>query len=174
MMQSAWRKQENPTVPAIRRWRHSVVLTVVTFLSLGVAQAQPRAVSEEASPRAAGKLSPEVTSFLSRTHRPNQSVELIVQFKHAPAASTMNRVARLGGVRTQRFNLIAGGVFHVPAGSLRALASDPEVAYVSPNRSLRGAADYTEATVGAEVAQSSGWDGTGVTVAVIDSGINDH
>jgi len=174
MMQSAWRKQENPTVPAIRRWRHSVVLTVVTFLSLGVAQAQPRAVSEEASPRAAGKLSPEVTSFLSRTHRPNQSVELIVQFKHAPAASTMNRVARLGGVRTQRFNLIAGGVFRVPAGSLRALAADPEVAYVSPNRSIRGAADYTEATVGADVVRSSGWDGTGVTVAVIDSGISDH
>ena len=174
MMQGAWRKQENPTVPAIRRRRHSLVLTVVAFLSLGVAEAQPRSVSEEASLRAAGKLSPEVTSFLSRAHRPNQSVELIVQFKHDPAASTMNRVARLGGVRTQRFNLIAGGVFQVPAGSLRALAADPEVAYVSPNRSLRGAADYTEATVGADVAQTSGWDGTGITVAVIDSGISDH
>ena len=173
MRQDTGRKQKNSTVPVIRCSRYAFVLAVVAFLGLGRAQAQPRSVNEDGVSREAGKLSPEVTSFLSHAHRPSQSLEVIVQFKHAPATSTMNRMGRLG-VRTQRLNLIAGGVFHVPAGNLKALAADPEVAYVSPNRGLHGAADYTEATVGANLARSYGWDGTGVTVAVIDSGINDH
>ena len=58
--------------------------------------------------------------------------------------------------------------------ALRALANDPEVAYISPDRSLKGANDYFQETVGADVAQSYGWDGTGIGVAVIDSGISDH
>src|SRR5262249_45819408 len=121
-----------------------------------------------------GKFSPEVSSFLNRSQGSNQPVEVIVQFKHSPSASTVQRLTSLGGVRRQGFNRIPGGVFRIPAGKLAALASDPEVAYISPNRALRGAADYTEATVGADVAQSYGLDGTGVTVAVIDSGISDH
>ncbi len=69
----------------------------------------------------------------------------------------------------QKFNLIHGGVFHVPANRLAALASDPEVAYVSPNRPLTSAADFS-VTVAANVAQSYGLDGTGVSVVVIGSG----
>jgi serine protease AprX len=65
-------------------------------------------------------------------------------------------------------------VFNLPVVALRALANDPNVAYISPNRSLSGAADYAEATVGADIAQRSGLDGRGLTVAVIDSGISDN
>lgn len=64
-------------------------------------------------------------------------------------------------------------MFTLPVAALRALANDPDVAYISPNRSLSGAADYAEATVGADVAQRTGLDGSGITVAVIDSGITD-
>src|SRR5581483_6552516 len=53
-------------------------------------------------------------------------------------------------------------------------ADDPDVAYVSPNRPVTAASDYAEATVGADVAQSYGWDGNGIGVAIIDSGISDH
>jgi serine protease AprX len=163
-----------PKVPAVRRSGRLLILAVAVFLSLGVARAQkPRPVRDDAAPLV-GKISPEVSSYLSRSQGSNQTVEVIVQFKHTPAASTVQRLAALGGVRKQNFALMPGGVFHVSAGNLRALAGDPEVAYVSPNRPLRSANDFTEATVGADVVQSYGLDGTGVTVAVIDSGISDH
>jgi serine protease AprX len=62
----------------------------------------------------------------------------------------------------------------VPLSRLESLSQDPEVAYISPDRPVSGANDYAEATVGADVAQNYGYDGTGVAVAVIDSGISDH
>ena len=52
-----------------------------------------------------------------------------------------------------------------------ALQNNPNVTYVSPNRTLKGAVDVTTQTVGANLAWSMGFDGTGVGVAVIDSGI---
>src|SRR5205814_2513522 len=99
---------------------------------------------------------------------------VIVQFRHSPSNSRIQTVKNLGGVSRHRLNVIRGGLFSLTVNGIRALAKDPEVAYISPNRSLNGASDYTEATVGADVAQSYGWDGAGVTVAVIDSGISNH
>jgi len=45
------------------------------------------------------------------------------------------------------------------------------VQYVSPNRPVSGSLDITAQTVGANLAWASGWDGTGVGIAVIDSGV---
>jgi serine protease AprX len=153
------------------RWGGSVLL-LVGLSSFTFGQAKPRPVETEQASSLAGKLSPELASFSHQGS--SQTVEVIVQLKHVPTTSTVQRLASLGGVRRQKFSQIPAGVFHVSARNLKALASDPEVAYVSPNRSLQSAADYTEATVGADVAQSYGLDGTGITVAVIDSGISDH
>jgi subtilisin family serine protease len=69
---------------------------------------------------------------------------------------------------------VRGGVYNFPLSALSRLANDPDVAYISPNRPVAGANDFTEATVGADVAQSYGWNGAGIGVAVIDSGISDH
>lgn len=169
-MKYAGRKKKGLTVPAA--WAERFLL-VVMFLcvSLGIAQASDS--HEDGSQASAHKLSPELSS--GRGSLPSdQSVEVIVQFTHAPANSTLQRLAKLGGIRRQDLSLISGGVFRIPAGRLQDLAADQDVAYVSLNRSLGASADYTEATVGADAAQSYGYDGTGVTVAVIDSGISDH
>jgi serine protease AprX len=45
---------------------------------------------------------------------------------------------------------------------------------MSPNRALSGTLDVTTQTVGANAAWQSGWNGTGVGVAVVDSGIYAH
>jgi serine protease AprX len=119
------------------------------------------------------RVSPELSRILTQASSSNQRLQVIVQFRNSPSNSQVQRVTALGG-RGQRLNGIRGGVFNLPVTALRALANDPEVAYISPDRSVRGAADYTEATVGADVAQSYGWDGSGIAVAVIDSGINNH
>jgi serine protease AprX len=84
-------------------------------------------------------------------------------------------MANLGGLRRRSLDLVRGGVFNLPVSAIQALANDPGVLYVSPDRPVQmtGADEY-EATVGGDAAQSYGWDGTGVSVAVIDSGISDH
>ena len=155
-------------------WGGYLLLLGVGLSGLMFGEAKPRQVETDSVASVGRKMSPEVASLLQKSQNSNQTVEVIVQFKHNPSASTVQRLATLGGVRTQNFRRVPGGVFHVSARNLKALASDPEVAYVSPNRSLKSASDYTEATVGADVVQSYGLDGTGVTVAVIDSGITDH
>jgi serine protease AprX len=60
------------------------------------------------------------------------------------------------------------------AGNVIALSNQPNVSYISPDRSVAASLDYTTAGVEAPPAGSSWWDGTGVGVAVIDSGIYGH
>jgi serine protease AprX len=174
MKQGAGYGRDTVTAPAARWGERTVALLAFVLLTLGIGQGQVRSAREDGSVSWGQKLAPEVSSFLKRGQMSDQPVEVIVQFKRTPAASTVQRIAGLGAVRKQNFAMIPGGVFHVPASKLQALAADPEVAYISPNRPLAAASDYTEATVGADVVQSYGLDGTGVTIAVIDSGISDH
>jgi serine protease AprX len=62
----------------------------------------------------------------------------------------------------------------IPAGDVTALSNQRNVSYISLDRQLLGTLDYSAAAVGAPMAWSSGWDGTGIGVAVIDSGIYSH
>ena len=50
----------------------------------------------------------------------------------------------------------------MPAGSLAALANDPEVAFVSVDHSLKGMDDYTDAAMNVTAAVNSAYDGTGL------------
>src|SRR4029077_2797322 len=70
-------------------------------------------------------------------------------------------------------DFIKGAHYSDPVEALDALADDPDVAYISPNRQLRGASamDPIVTAVNADIAYSSGWNGTGVGVAVLDSGV---
>ena len=62
----------------------------------------------------------------------------------------------------------------LPGTSIASVATDPNVLYIAPNRTLHPTLDYTTAAVDANVAFQSGFAGTGVGIAIIDSGINPH
>ena len=77
-----------------------------------------------------------------------------------------------GGNPGKSLHLIKGRVADLPNGALMALANHPRVALVSEDRVISGAMERTGATVGATtVRQNFGYDGSGIGVAVIDSGI---
>src|SRR5882762_5110565 len=104
------------------------------------------------------------------------TVDVIIQFNQTPTSAYHEKVQDKGGVLKKKLDVIKGAHYSVPVESLQNLADDPDVAYISPNRPLRGTAtstlDYTRETVNAPVAlQQWGLDGTGVGVAVIDSGV---
>jgi hypothetical protein len=69
---------------------------------------------------------------------------------------------------------IKGEHYTVPASAVDALAEDPDVAYITPNRAISPTFDsITNGTIGASYETSKGYNGAGVGVAVIDSGIVD-
>ena len=74
----------------------------------------------------------------------------------------------------RRFRHIKAVHLRLSPAEIRALALNPLVTYISPNRAVSGSLDVTTQTVGANAAWQSGWTGAGVGVAVIDSGIFAH
>jgi serine protease AprX len=98
-------------------------------------------------------------------------VEVIVQYKTFAGVRTVDAAGPLGRVR-RYFRSIPATHMTVPVSMLRSLASNPQVAYISPNRTTTGFLDATATqTVHADHVWSEGWDGTGVGVAIIDSGV---
>ncbi len=88
----------------------------------------------------------------------------------APGAYVDAAIRRLGGTIGRR--LAAGLVARVPDRELDALSRLPGVTGVSLDRHVQGTMERTGATVGAPwVRDVLGLDGTGVGVAIIDSGV---
>jgi len=90
----------------------------------------------------------------------------------APGADVSAGVKKTGGKLGRRISLINGQVAEVPNGQLRKIADLPGVASVHWDRPTRGANYRTSATVGARYVRALyGYNGAGVGVAVIDSGV---
>src|SRR5262249_29802489 len=83
----------------------------------------------------------------------------------------LNQVIALGGTLLQQLPLINAALYSIPGISLNAVAALPTVKYMSPDRLSKALLDISQPTVSANVALQYGWDGSNVTVAVVDSGI---
>jgi hypothetical protein len=102
---------------------------------------------------------------LSKELKPGQTsgdVEVIAQFKATPNEANHRRIGNLGGSLKNKMDFIRAGHYSIPASALQGLSEDPDVEYVTPNRSLQGVTGIPALTVGA-----------GIGVAVIDSGMPD-
>ncbi len=103
---------------------------------------------------------------------PQSSVRVIVQWNGAPDDSKEQKVLNRGGIIHSRFRSIPAGAYTLPVSMIKDLANDPAVAYITPDRPLSAKLDNTAAAVNASAVWSAGWTGTGIGVAVIDSGMN--
>ena len=97
-------------------------------------------------------------------------INVIVQFRTPPTKDELQQIGTYGQLK-KLFNSITGAYLTVTPSAFAALEADPNVTYVSPDRKVAGALEYAEPTVNANIALQYGFDGTGVGVAVIDSGI---
>jgi serine protease AprX len=113
----------------------------------------------------------ELVSHMSATS--SQPVKVIVQYRQNPKAADLARAQNLGGRLARHLELVNGAAFSIPASALAALASDPQVQSISIDHPINVMDDTTDDAVGVDSAWSAGYTGSGVTVAVIDSGIND-
>ncbi len=105
-------------------------------------------------------------------------IKVIIQYESRPTArSIKTRSSRLVGRNRSSLDLIGADVVEVTAAELELLRSDPEVAYVSPDRELEGTLDIAMNVINYvpanDYANANGKPkGGGVAVAVLDSGIN--
>ena len=87
-----------------------------------------------------------------------------------------NAVAAAGGAVNYRYQSIKGFSATIPAPALNLLAQRPDVDSISPNRPATKTASLLELATGAHAARSlaglaPGYDGKGVGIAILDSGI---
>jgi serine protease AprX len=118
---------------------------------------------------------PQKLSKDLRKRSSGQFVNVIVQYKVPPTQAHFARVIARGGAFQQSLPMINGGVFTVKAGSLAAIAKDSSVAYISLDRTVWATATVTDLydqAVLAPYAWSKNLSGSGIGVAIIDSGIN--
>src|ERR1022692_472909 len=108
---------------------------------------------------------------------PDALIDVIVEFKVTPSSLHYRRMSARGAVLKTRLHSINAAAFRLPVSAIAKLEKDPDVLYVSPDRTVHLNNNYEtyEPAVLADVAaQQYGFDGTGIGVAVIDSGVADH
>jgi serine protease AprX len=89
-----------------------------------------------------------------------------------PSGTLGDLIQQSGGLAGRKVSVIRGRVADVPNAALAGLASSPYVAGISLDRLIVGANERTSATIGStSVRQDYGYDGSGIGVAVIDSGV---
>jgi serine protease AprX len=120
------------------------------------------------------KIAPDFAHF--PVHSDN-TVDVIIQFAQKPLAEHFQMMAAHGGRLKHSFKHLKGAAYRLPVQMLEVLENLPGVAYVAPDRPNKSFSDpdYYREAVMADVAQTQyGLDGTGVGVAIIDSGIYPH
>src|SRR5436853_327276 len=105
----------------------------------------------------------------------SKQIDVIIQFKHSHKSNEKEddeAIRQVGGVFKAELDLIDGGLYSVPANRLEHLSKNPNVLYISQDRPLTSLLNNPAPAVNANIAWSQGWDGTGIGVAVIDSGVS--
>ena len=106
---------------------------------------------------------------------PDGTVDVIIQFNQTPKAKHFAEMAAHGGRLKFSLERINGAAYRISVKELGWLEKHPDVAYVSPDRPNKVASDDDIPAVMDDVArQQYGLDGTGVGIAVIDSGVYNH
>jgi len=114
------------------------------------------------------KISKDLASLPS-----SASVNVVVQYFSTPTSSDLDAAKSVGAANGKKLGLIKSYNWTVLQGNVKNLvANDANIKYVSLDRPLQGAMNYAVPAVGADMARILGYDGTGVGIAVIDSGVN--
>jgi serine protease AprX len=125
------------------------------------------------------KIAPEL-----RNLKPGTKVPVIVQYTSNPQANcsgllgllgcTLGDVLKLVGGVLSLLPLVNGIVASLDGNGIQSLSNQSNVLYISPDRPISLMADTAAPSVNAPVAWKSNYTGTGVSVALIDSGVNSH
>src|SRR5207244_3870430 len=123
------------------------------------------------------KISPDLLPLLSN---PSNNVDVIIQYNKPQCSGGLlggilcTAFDVLGGTLKFAFSLINAASATLTGSDVIKLSNQSNVNYISLDRSVGAALDYSAAAVNAPFAWNAGLDGTGVGIAIIDSGIYPH
>src|SRR5437867_4994201 len=134
------RRSSNDSVLKTTTWgARLALLTLITLLVAGLCLADGK-----------HKLSKDLDA-LKGSHN-GATVDVIIQFNQTPTAAHHQKVQNKGGVLKTNLDFIKGAHYSVPVEALDALADDPDVAYITPNRRVRGSLDHAVTAVNGDLA----------------------
>ena len=142
--------------------RRLALLALITLLAAGLSLADGNK----------HKVSSDLDALKGGKH--GATVDVIIQFNQTPTAAHHQKVQNKGGVLKTKLDFIKGAHYSVPVDALDDLADDPDVAYISPNRPVRGSLDHVVSAVNGDLAYANGWNGMGIGIAVVDSGVTSN
>ncbi len=133
----------------------------------------PAAAAQES--HGAAKLSGEVREKM-RAAASDDMIPVIIQTAGAPSSAHFTRLHGRGGVVKAVHSSIHGYSASLPASQIEGFADDSEVEHVSFDSPVRAHMDVAYPAVKADVAyvNSGGLDGSGVGIALIDTGVYLH
>jgi len=112
------------------------------------------------------KLAPEL-----QNQTVSNSVNVIVQFNAPPTAADLTKISNHGGRSSGSIGLVNGMQVSLPANQADGLSDETSVKFISPDRPVKGSLTNSAPAINAPYAWGLGLDGSGIGVAVIDSGI---
>ncbi|HKW76082.1 MAG TPA: S8 family peptidase [Terriglobales bacterium] len=128
-----------------------------------------------AFPKVHHKFAPDLSDFPVNA---DGTVNVIIEFKKSPKAQYFEKYFELLAARGGRLGFplqqINGASFRIPVTMLAWLDTHPDIAYVAPDRLTKAADDEIPAIMDDVARQQFGFDGTGIGIAVIDSGVYAH
>ncbi len=111
----------------------------------------------------------------------SEMVDVIVQHRQMPTSAHLKDMSDRGATIKSQLHTIRAVAMRVPVSMLTELANDPNVAYITPDREIKMSAtgptnneEFATAVTADIAASQYALNGTGIGVAVIDSGISDH
>jgi subtilisin family serine protease len=152
-------------------WGGGRLLPLMLILLTSLAFGQTfRPVSDERGFERGSKMTGDLADMLKNR---TSAMRVIVTYKNAPGATQISRAQGRGATLNHNLSFVKAGAFTMSPAAIRALANDSDVDFISPDRPLKAMDDLTDSAVGVSSAWNTGLDGTGIGVAIIDSGIND-
>ena len=149
----------------------SLLLAMFLMANLAFAQTFRRPVEDGGASELNAKISGDLAAMMQGK---TGAMRVIVTYKTAPGTKQMSRAQSQGAKLNSNLSLVKAGAFSMTPAAIRRLSQDSDVAFISPDRKLKAMDDLTDAAVGVSSAWNAGLDGSGIGVAVIDSGINDN
>lgn len=148
-------------------WGRTIVAVLIAVFALWApAEAQRARKSQKPAKVHHAKLDQE----LNRVADDAGDTDVIVEFHDDSDGS--NRIKAAGGRAGRRLGIIKGRAGRMPNALLKRLANDPRVKRIHKDRETEAHLARTAAAIGAKnVHAQYGYNGAGVGVAVIDSGI---
>src|SRR3954471_10008758 len=118
-------------------------------------------------------VSPELFDMI-KNNDPNQVVDVVIQYRNGMGGGNRNQAEARGAKYKRGLKLIGSAQMSVPLSKVEDLADDKDVKYITLDRKVKMSVDDVTAAVAADLAWSYGYNGAGVGIAVIDSGVASH